>query len=126
MAKLLSAFLLLPIWLIAQPAQAESFFDPTRPLVSVLVPDAVQGTSPAEAPLVLQSVLLSPQRKQAVISGQSVALGQSIRGYRLINLGSHQAELQGPRGRLTLWLLAGLHPDPAVLTKSPLQQGEQK
>lgn len=126
MAKLLSASLLLAIGLVAQPAQAETFFDPTRPLVAGLVPEPGPAASPAEAPLVLQSVLLSPQRKLAVISGQSVALGQRIRAYTLINLGSRQAELQGPQGRLTLWLLSDLHPDPAAVKKSALQQGERK
>lgn len=125
MAKLLRAFLLLAIGLVVQFAQAETFFDPTRPLVAGLVPETGPLSSAAEAPLVLQSVLLSPQRKLAVISGQNVTLGQSIRAYRLVTLSNRQAELQGPQGRLTLWLLSDLHPDVAV-TKSPLQQGERK
>ncbi|MDP5240243.1 hypothetical protein Q9Q94_11940 [Uliginosibacterium sp. 31-16] len=124
MAKFLSAFLLLAV--LPAAAQTGPFFDPTRPPASVLAPQA-EVTSPQEAPLLLQSVLLSPQRQVAVISGQSVLVGQAIRGYRLRMLTNRQAELQGPQGRLTLWLIAPLdsNPSPAV-AKVPPSQGDRK
>ncbi len=123
MAKFLSAFLLLAV--LPAAAQTGPFFDPTRPPASVLAPQAETITQ--NAPLQLQSVLLSPQRQVAVISGQSVLVGQSIRGYRLRTLTNRQAELQGPQGRLTLWLIAPLDskPSPAV-AKEPPSQGDRK
>ncbi|WP_018609060.1 hypothetical protein [Uliginosibacterium gangwonense] len=87
-------------------AQSSGFYDPTRPPAAFL-PGAPTAASSAaiEAPLVLQSVLLSPQRKSAVISGQSVAIGQSIRGYQLRSLGPSQAQLYGSNGMIILKLL---------------------
>lgn len=87
-------------------AQNNGFYDPTKPPAAFL-PGAPTAASSAtqEAPLVLQSVLLSPQRKAAIINGQSIALGQSIRGYQLRSLGPSQALLYGPKGTITLKLL---------------------
>lgn len=87
-------------------AQNSGFYDPTKPPAAFLpgTPTA-QSSATLETPLVLQSVLLSPQRKAAIINGQSIALGQSIRGYQLRNLGPSQAQLSGPKGTITLKLL---------------------
>jgi MSHA biogenesis protein MshK len=57
--------------------QAVELADPTRPPAS-LAPDGSQyGDKPAGEPQ-LQSVLISPIRRIAVISGQTVALGEKF------------------------------------------------
>lgn len=86
---------------------AGTFYDPTRP-PPAFMPSASQSaaSAPVEKPLVLQSVLLSPQRKLALISGQSLKIGQSIRGYQLQSLSNSEARLLGPNGILVLKLLS--------------------
>ena len=61
----------------AHGALAQGLADPTRP--PNVVPAAGGGQAEAEAPSTqLQSVLLSPRRKLAVINGQTVALGEKV------------------------------------------------
>lgn len=111
MARFLSLFLLLSVG-TAWAAESD-FHDPTRP------PDlwlrgsqpTTADSAPVETPLVLQSIMLSAQRKAALISGQPVMLGQSIRGYRLESLTAKTAVLYGPKGTITLKLL--FNPDSA-------------
>lgn len=91
---------------ISAPLLAEPFFDPTRP-PEVFLPvelKATLKTRATEPVLVLESILLSPQRKAALINGRQVELGQRFGEYRLEALGSTYARLQGPRGVLTLKL----------------------
>lgn len=115
MARFLNAFVMLLLVCASVASRADSFYDPTRPPPAFL-PPAMQpaaASAPAEKPLVLQSILLSPQRKIAIISGQSVKVGQSIRGYQLLSLGSSEAQLQGPSGILILKLLPAQVPESA-------------
>ncbi|MBS1208983.1 MAG: hypothetical protein H6R19_1381 [Proteobacteria bacterium] len=129
MAKLLSAFLMWMALSGVQVVRAEPFFDPTRPPAALLtLQDGTTGSAArAESPLVLQSILRSPQHQTAMISGRSVALGQSIRGYQLRSLESQKAELEGPQGCLTLWLIPSFHSDPApVAAKATSHQGDKK
>lgn len=131
MAKFLSAL----IWVACCGlVQAEPFFDPMRPPAELRLPQAgaVSHGVGEDGPLVLQSVLISSQRQVAVINGQSVLPGQSIRTYRLLSLNNHKAELQGPQGRLSLWLLPAnassfslSHASPTEV-KRPSQQGDKK
>lgn len=98
--------------LLAAPAD-----DPTRPPAAFL---AGAASAPAEAPLQLQAILLSPQRKVATINGEQLAIGDRIRGYTLVSLGAQQAILQGPQGRIQLNLLPG-----QAIKRRPLP-GEQR
>ena len=101
------ARLLIPVFLCLGAAlvQAAPFQDPTRPAPAFLPSTA--ASTPAVTPLVLQSILLGPQRRIAIINGQRLEIGQKIRGLELIALTSTQAILQGPQGRITLHLLPG-------------------
>ena len=83
-------------------------YDPLRPPASLLK----QHEAPAEAkepPLQLESLQSTGTRRVAVISGQRVMVGQSVREYRVLSLDNRQAVLQGPQGRLVLWLAPALH-----------------
>ncbi len=88
-------------------------YDPLRPPASLLK----QHEAPAEAkepPLQLESLQSTGTRRVAVISGQRVMVGQSVREYRVLSLDNRQAVLQGPQGRLVLWLVPALHGQSAV------------
>ena len=72
-------------------AQAQTLRDPTRPPGISAVnasPIAVTGG------LVLQSILISPERQAAVISGKLVTPGESVEGYMLVALAENEAVLK--------------------------------
>jgi MSHA biogenesis protein MshK len=95
---------------------AENLPDPTRPPAEL---NAVVG-SPAniEDKWVLQSVLLSPSIKSAIIGGQTVDFGERYRGARLVKISETEVVLQTGSALRTLKLF----PD---LVKHPAGQSEQ-
>lgn len=72
-------------------AQAQALRDPTRP-PGMSANKAAPGA--ATSGLVLQSILISPERKMAVISGKVVGPGESIDGYMLIAIAEDVAVLK--------------------------------
>ncbi len=83
-----SAFIVGVAWISV--AGAQGLVDPTRP------PGGLAGSVDAVVALgpVLQTVMLSPSRKVAVISGEVVALGGSYGGARLVKLTESEAVLK--------------------------------
>lgn len=87
---------------------AEALPDPTRP-PAILADPVVRvdkGRTAAEA-LVLQSVLVSPVRKVAVISGAPLVPGSRIQNHTLVDVTATSAVLDGPEGRVELKLFGG-------------------
>jgi MSHA biogenesis protein MshK len=82
-------------------AQAESLRDPTRPPISMGSggPGGEKGVRPG---WVLQSVLISPQRRFAIINGEIVAPGQSVGGAELVALAEGRATLRTADGLRTV------------------------
>ena len=83
--------------------QAQQLRDPTRPpsfassggrLTPVVTPTG----------LVLQTVLVSPQRRNATISGRLLEVGDSIAGMRVTEIRESAVVLQGPGEQRTLEL----------------------
>lgn len=75
--------------------------DPTRPAIPA------RQEAGAEAPaaaLVLQSTLVSPRQRSAIISGQRYRLGETVGGARLEAIGPGWARLRGPGGAIELRL----------------------
>ena len=79
--------------------------------------------APREAPLVLQLVRtdLGVGRGMAVINNQLLELGARIDGWTLVALGSHEAVLQGPKGRLRLSLTGA-----QVIERNPKSESIRK
>jgi len=96
-------------WLVALPcalaqgyACAQAMQDPMRPS------DAPSGSAaPASSAPALQAVITSPGRKLAVIDGNIVPLGASVRGSTLANVNDSVAVLQKDGARDVLLM----HPD---------------
>jgi len=94
----ISAALLLSCQLLmagfSHVALAESLQDPTMP------PNAMgqATTSSASAAPVLQSIMLGPQHKAAMINGQTVLLGKKYQQSVLVKVGTQTAVLQAPDG----------------------------
>lgn len=98
------AFCLLPFSLSTHAAEALP--DPTRP-----PPEAgmMGGGSavPAGGP-VLQSVLIGPGRKSAVIGGQLVVEGDLFGDAKVVKISEGEVLLSGPEGEQTLKLFPGV------------------
>ena len=88
----------------AVPAQTRPLVDPTRPPNAAA--DAA-GEAVAAAGPRLQSVLISPTRRSAVISGSAVALGGSYGNARVEEISESAVVLRYPDRRETLQLLPG-------------------
>ena len=80
--------------------------DPTRPAggPAVIAPIGAQK----KQPLFLSSLLISPQRRIAIINGKSLSEGERIAGERILSITDTGVQLEGSRGVYTL----SLHPKP--------------
>ena len=99
--------------LAAVAVRAEGLIDPTRPPAGFNL--AVSGTKPMEtvAPLMLESVLIHPDARSAINSGERLTLGQKIRGLRLVRIGDTEVVLLDGGERRTLKLYPGVQKKPA-------------
>lgn len=84
--------------------EAAPFADPTRPPAAAA---EAAGAEAAPAPR-LQSVLIAPNRRIAVIEGQAVPLGGSYGEARLIRITESEVVLQSGEQKETLKLLPGV------------------
>lgn len=89
---------------------AQGLADPTRPPAAVAAPAG--SAVPAGGP-VLQSVMLSPGRKVAMISGQVVPLGGRYGSARLVRLTDSEAELRDGTEKIVLSLYPQVEKRPA-------------
>ena len=88
------------------PARAESLPDPTRPPSEFEVPAAGGATVPS-GPL-LQSVLISPRHKAAIISGETVTLGGRYGSARVVKISESGVVLNEGGSLQTLKLFPGV------------------
>ncbi len=113
--------LMLAVTLLATgaPAFAQGLVDPTRPPSFTAAPsDAAPATTGAQ----LQSVLISPHRRLAVINGQPVALGGHVGDATLTRITETGVVLKRGDVLETLLLLPGIAKKPAA----PRANGEGK
>jgi MSHA biogenesis protein MshK len=74
-----------------QALALENLPDPTRPPASLHAGASTTSSAPAEP--VLQSVLISPGRKVAVISGETVQVGDRIGDARVVRIAEGEVVL---------------------------------
>lgn len=79
----------------ASTAFAQALRDPTRPPAASA--KAVAGKV-EQSGWILQSVLISPERRYAIINGEVVPLGGSIAGAELIAIAAERVTLRTPDG----------------------------
>ncbi|MEW6371672.1 MAG: hypothetical protein AB1584_12105 [Pseudomonadota bacterium] len=100
------------------PAAAQALRDPTRPPAAMLQGPggrAALAAAPASSEPKLQSVLISRQpggRHVAVIDGETVRLGEMVRGMRVTRMTANEVELVRGRERRVLKLDAPAGPTP--------------
>ena len=80
---------------------AQALTDPTRPPLE-LMRVTVAGAAPARTPL--QSILLSSERKGAIIGGEYVPLGGTYGKARLVKITATEVTLKSDRGLEVLQL----------------------
>ncbi len=91
----------LALFTAGQGFAAENLPDPTRPPSALAPAGQPSGEEILKAPPplpVLQSVMLSANRKAALISGQTVLLGGKFGDLRLVKLTPDEAVLKGEDG----------------------------
>jgi MSHA biogenesis protein MshK len=76
-------------FLLLAPATAQQLRDPTRPPTQIEEGEGAVSEGP-----VLQSVLIAPDRKVAIISGQAVKLGEQFNGARVVSISETQVVLR--------------------------------
>jgi MSHA biogenesis protein MshK len=86
---------------VASTAVAQALRDPTRPAAGSS--RAAAGKT-GQSGWVLQSVLISPERRYAIINGEVVAVGESISGAQLIAVAAERVTLRTREGLRVLQL----------------------
>lgn len=76
--------------------------DPTRPAISV--PFAADASEDVPAPMVLQSTLVSPLQRTAIIDGRRYRIGERVGDARLTSIEPGVVRLSGPTGSTELRL----------------------
>lgn len=92
----------------AATPSAQTLPDPTRPPAAAIPAAAASTAAPTAVPQ-LQSVLVGPAagaRRIAVIDGESVHVGESFHGARVVRIADNEVELQRGRERQVLRLYA--------------------
>ena len=86
------------------PAWGQPLFDPSRPPPAVMAPPPGAAGKPAavEGPPQLQSLLIGPSRKYAIIDGQLVGVGDTFRDARVVEVTPTGVVLNSERGTQTL------------------------
>ncbi len=92
----------------------ESLPDPTKPAVDI--PYESEAGKPAESVAVLvpkkeglQSIIISPQHRAAVINGEMILLGGKIGDATLVEVNKKSVVLQGAQGKRVMELFPGVH-----------------
>jgi MSHA biogenesis protein MshK len=86
---------------------AEVLLDPTRIPAEISAPPAAGGEA-AAPDSGLQSVIIAPGRRVAIINGRTVELGGKYGDARLIEVNENSVVLRGPQGKQVLTLFPGV------------------
>jgi len=101
-ALMVQGWMLLSLSAIPIVSSAQTLVDPTKPPSELSAP---------AAPNELQSIIISPARRAAIISGQTVELGGKVGDVRLIEVSEGSVVLQGAKGRQVLTLFPNVKID---------------
>jgi MSHA biogenesis protein MshK len=109
--------------LLECPARAENLPDPTRP-PSELEAAAASGATASAGPL-LQSVLISPRHKAAIISGETVTLGGKYGSARVVKISENGVVLNEGGSLQTLKLFPGVEKTMSQIGEAADSSGKQ-
>lgn len=100
-------------------AAAEQLRDPTRPPTGQAAVTKAISTKPRPAQLILQTVLISSDRRHAVISGRVMSIGDTYRGYRLEEIRETEVVMKGAKGPRRLQLYPAVNKVNAAMAATP-------
>lgn len=98
---------------------AQPLRDPTQPPPGAFVVSKAGGKPAARKSMTLQTVLISPQRRTVVISGRIMSLGDTMNGYRLVEIRSAEVVMKGSKGTRTLRLYPEVNKVSAAVAALP-------
>ena len=107
---------------------AQQLRDPTRPPAGASKGTSTSGAakSRARSGMVLQTVLISEDRRVAVISGRLMSVGDTISGFRLTEIREGEVVMKKRSKTRTLRLFPDVHmSDPQVATLSGQKERQQ-
>lgn len=102
-ATMAAAYAALALMLISTCAYAQELTDPTRPPASIAAGPVQTGEKPKTGHE-LQSVLISPTRRVAIIDGQTVALGEKYGEARVVKIAEDEVVLRNGQDNQVLKL----------------------
>lgn len=121
MAEYLTAFgkvlTSIAVLLACAPAQAQDLADPMRPPAALDI-RREQSSGPQTGGPVLQSVLIGPTRKVAVISGQTVALGEKFGELHVVKITETEVVLRSGKEMQTLKLFPDVEKRPGSRSRA--------
>jgi hypothetical protein len=103
---------------------AEELTDPTRPPAAIVIPATATAGSRSSG---LQSVIISKNRRAAIIDGETIELRGKHGDATLIEVTESGVVLQGAQGRQVLTLFPGvrmMQKDIQAAPKLPVEEGE--
>jgi MSHA biogenesis protein MshK len=83
---------------LALDAGAQQLRDPTRPPARLASASGDGTAAPRSAGLSLQSVLIAPDRRSAIIDGSLLQIGDSISGFKVMKIEEEAVTLRGAAG----------------------------
>ena len=90
------------------PLTAEELPDPTRPPAEISSVPSADGQATRSVNNGLQSIIISPSRRAAIINGQTVELGAKYGNAKLLEVNERGVVLQGKQGKQSLALFPGV------------------
>lgn len=100
------------IALAASSALAQVANDPTRPPAAIL--STMQGSDAQNGAPLLQSVMITPTGRSAIIGGEHVKQGGKYGDARVVGISETQVVLRSSTGTETLHLYPGIEMKPVV------------
>jgi len=95
MMKMIKTLFSLATLLFAVMVQADALKDPTQPPASLYSNTNSSGSETLALPI-LQSVMIGPHYRAAIINGKKILLGKKYEQATLIKLNEHEAVLRNP------------------------------
>ncbi|HJV74994.1 MAG TPA: MSHA biogenesis protein MshK [Noviherbaspirillum sp.] len=87
---------------------AQVLNDPTRPPAATLPDEGANGVASESAAPVLQSILISPSRRQAIISGKTLTVGERVGDAKIVRITENTVILRNGTDLQTLKLFPGI------------------
>lgn len=106
----------------AQHGFAQQLRDPTRP-PAMLAPTGGETKQPdSNSGLVLQTILISPSRRSAIVDGRLLTVGQSVSGFKVVSIEEGVVTLKGPQGTRRLQMFPAVEMRKSLTVRPDLSQ----